>query len=236
MADGDQGRARLVDAGLTTLLLLQGITLFVVIPLGAAVPQGRILLDLCHLAFASVCIGVLVRHRGAQAALLATLALLVAGPWAAGALGRDLAPSPVVQHEVIAAAAFAFNGGVTIVVAAHVFAATGRVTVHRVRGAVLLYLNVAALFAIAYGWIAMNVPGAFGGLGASTEPGRASDIATFSYFSLSTITTTGYGDMVALHPLARSVANLEAVFGALFPATLLSRLVTLHLRNEEERT
>ena len=48
-----------------------------------------------------------------------------------------------------------------------------------------------------------------------------------SYFSLATITTTGYGDLAPVHPLARSLANLEAAFGMLFPATFLARLVAL---------
>jgi voltage-gated potassium channel Kch len=50
-----------------------------------------------------------------------------------------------------------------------------------------------------------------------------------NYFSLTTITTTGYGDFVPVDPIARSLANLEAVFGQLFPATLLARLVALHV-------
>jgi hypothetical protein len=32
-----------------------------------------------------------------------------------------------------------------------------------------------------------------------------------------------------LHPLARSLANIEAIIGQLYPATLLARLVTLEL-------
>ena len=48
------------------------------------------------------------------------------------------------------------------------------------------------------------------------------------YFSLSTLTTTGFGDIVPVHPFVRSMANLEAVIGQLYPATLLARLVTLH--------
>lgn len=54
----------------------------------------------------------------------------------------------IEQHEVIATIAFLFNGAVTAVVARHVFAA-GRVTARRVRGAMLLYLNVSSLSAIA---------------------------------------------------------------------------------------
>jgi hypothetical protein len=50
------------------------------------------------------------------------------------------------------------------------------------------------------------------------------------YYSLATITSTGYGDIVPLLPLARSMSNLEAVIGQLFPATLLARIVTLEMQ------
>jgi hypothetical protein len=221
-----------VDAGLSTLLLLQGFTLFVALPLGGGSAVGRVLLDACHLAFTVVCIGVLTRRRIVQAGLLATLALLLTIPPLASRLVMDHELGAAAQHETIALVAFAFNGSVTAVVARHVFA-PGRVTVHRVRGAVLLYLNVAALFAIAYGALALVAPGAFTFADALARPGQfETGTAAFSYFSLATITTTGYGDIAPLHPLARSLANLEAVFGQLFPATLLTRLVSLHVAHE----
>ncbi|WP_409365689.1 ion channel [Escherichia coli] len=47
------------------------------------------------------------------------------------------------------------------------------------------------------------------------------------------MTTTGYGDIVPAAALTRSLANLEAVIGQLFPATLLARLVGLHLVHEQ---
>jgi hypothetical protein len=225
----EERRRKRVDIGLSALLLLQGFTLFVAIPLGGGSPLGRILLDTCHLAFAVICIGVLTRHRGIQLALLATLALLVTGPQLGSHISAALNTSATTQHETIAFIAFAFNAGVTALVARHVFS-PGQVTVHRVRGAILLYLNVAALFAIADGAVAMSITGAFTGAGYGQQGPLGT--AAFSYFSLATITTTGYGDIVPIHPLARSLANLEAVFGQLFPATLLTRLVTLHLAGE----
>jgi hypothetical protein len=50
------------------------------------------------------------------------------------------------------------------------------------------------------------------------------------YFSFVTLTTTGYGDIVPVHPLARSLCNVEAIIGQLYPATLLARLVSLELQ------
>jgi Na+/H+-dicarboxylate symporter len=49
------------------------------------------------------------------------------------------------------------------------------------------------------------------------------------YFSFTTLTTTGYGDIVAVDPFARSLANLEAVLGQFFIAITVARLVTMEL-------
>jgi hypothetical protein len=49
------------------------------------------------------------------------------------------------------------------------------------------------------------------------------------YFSFVTLTSTGFGDIVPIHPLLRSLANVEAVIGQLYPATLIAALVTQHL-------
>src|SRR5207302_1250587 len=44
-----------------------------------------------------------------------------------------------------------------------------------------------------------------------------------------TLTTTGYGDIVAVDPFARSLANLESVIGQFYLAITVARLVTLEL-------
>jgi hypothetical protein len=52
------------------------------------------------------------------------------------------------------------------------------------------------------------------------------------YFSLVTLTTVGFGDISAVHPLARSLVMLEAVIGTLYPAILIARLVSLQIEHE----
>ena len=47
------------------------------------------------------------------------------------------------------------------------------------------------------------------------------------WFSFITITTTGYGDILPVSDLARSLSALESVVGVLYPAILISRLVSL---------
>ncbi len=220
------------DASLSVLLIVQCLTLFVAIPLGAAHPTGRVLLDAGHLVFAATCAVALTRRWAVRGALLAGLVVLAAGPGVAERLGARLGFGTDAQHQTIALVAFGFNALVTALVAGRVFG-PGRVTAHRVQGAVLVYLNVAALFAIAYGVIAAHAPGAIASAaGGTLAIGPGARTAAFSYFSLTTITTTGYGDLAPVHPLARSLANLEAVFGQLFPATFLARLVALHVAHD----
>jgi voltage-gated potassium channel Kch len=114
------------------------------------------------------------------------------------------------------------------VVARAVFA-SGKITFHRVIGAVLLYLTIGLIFVSLYSYVAIAVPDAFTGLGPLKD-----DLAVAGnmiYFSFVTLTSVGYGDIVPLHPYARALANVEAIIGQLYPATLLARLVTLELEH-----
>jgi hypothetical protein len=49
--------------------------------------------------------------------------------------------------------------------------------------------------------------------------------STFLYFSMATLTTLGYGDVVAVRPTARMLAVLEASAGVLYVAITVARLV-----------
>ena len=55
------------------------------------------------------------------------------------------------------------------------------------------------------------------------------------YFSFVTLTTVGYGDITAVHPVARSLATAEALVGQLFPAILLARLVSMELYDRQAK-
>jgi hypothetical protein len=109
--------------------------------------------------------------------------------------------------------------------------APGRVTYHRVIGAVLLYLTVAVTFASLFTFVGSLIPKAFSGMTVEDSPALATQLI---YFSFATLTTTGYGDISPVHPIARSLCNLEAIFGQLYPATLLARLVTLELAQRDQ--
>ena len=107
----------------------------------------------------------------------------------------------------------------------------GRVTYHRIIGAILLYLLIAVAFATLFLVVGLSDPGAIKGIIFEDDQSLAS--ALF-YMSFVTLTSTGYGDIVPVHPLARSLCNVESVIGQLYPATLLARLVTLELRGPSQ--
>ena len=115
------------------------------------------------------------------------------------------------------------------VVALAVFA-PGKVTSHRIIGGVLLYLIIGQIFAALIGLVTLLEPDAITNL----EPLNNNFAGNLIYFSLVTLTTTGYGDIVPLHPYARGLVNIEAVIGQLYPATLLARLVTLELESRHD--
>jgi Ion channel len=126
---------------------------------------------------------------------------------------------------LVAAAWFVIVCTLAVVVARTVFA-QGRVSFHRVVGAVLLYLLIALAFVSLFMLVGLLVPNAFNGLVFEDNEKLASNLI---YFSFVTLTSTGYGDIYPVHPIARSLCNLETIIGQLYPATLLARLVSLEI-------
>ncbi len=48
------------------------------------------------------------------------------------------------------------------------------------------------------------------------------------YYSFTTLTTLGYGDIVPLNRLAMVLCNMESIIGQLYPAVFIARLVSLY--------
>jgi hypothetical protein len=99
---------------------------------------------------------------------------------------------------------------------------SGPITFYRIQGAVAAYVLLGVIWAHAYSLLAILRPGAFSGPVNPADGPRA-----WFYFSFVTLTTVGYGDVLPVHPAARSLAVLEAVTGPLYLAILISRLVAL---------
>jgi voltage-gated potassium channel Kch len=216
----DRWQDRVRDPSLTVLLVLQLFLLFVALPLAAtgvpiAAPVAWLLL------LVAVTLVVLLSQKGV-AIVIILLGLACAA--ASFAFGRQWSP---ITASVLNHGGFILAFSALTWVVAHALYAPGRITFHRLQGAAVVYLSLATIFANAFGLVWQLVPGAFANL-APAAP-SASEFATMLYFSLATLTTTGYGDIVPLNPFARSLASLESVIGPFYLAITVARLVTMEL-------
>lgn len=109
----------------------------------------------------------------------------------------------------------------------------GPITEYRVIGSIVVYMVLANLWSVIYLFIYQHIPGSF----QITLPAFESNTleANFLYFSYITITTTGYGDIFPLHPVARSLVQIEAIIGVLYPVILIGRLVSDANENKSKK-
>ena len=91
---------------------------------------------------------------------------------------------------------------------------------------VTTFMLLALAFVSLFMLVGLQIPNAFSGLVLEDNEKLASNLI---YFSFVTLTSTGYGDIYPIHPIARSLCNLETIIGQLYPATLLARLVSLEI-------
>jgi hypothetical protein len=110
----------------------------------------------------------------------------------------------------------------------------GETTSRRIMGAVAAYLLLGIIWYLAYHLIALCDPEAFSIQSPSTPGDTESIQSQLFYFSFITLTTLGYGDIVAVHPMARMLVILEGVTGQLFPAILIARLVSLQVQSKRK--
>jgi hypothetical protein len=207
------------DPLLTALTVLLVIMLFVAAPLQAS---GIIVFQAFELVFALVLVAGAFVMSGSRIAVIAMLVSLSMAT--IGAIFRIKSPSDL-DINLFAGAWLVMGITMSWVVTGAVFA-PGKITYHRVMGAVLLYLTIAVIFVPLYAFVGSLIPKAFTGISMQDTPALASNLI---YFSFVTLTTTGYGDVFPVHPIARSLCNVEAIIGQLYPATLLARLVTLEM-------
>ena len=209
-------RNRARDPAFTAILTVQIIIIFVT-PFAAMGYQ--VVRDIIQLLFLVFTILVYLISRGPIATTLAILAFLSDS---AGYVLELVKPS---ELSLI----LGYTGSISAFVVAsyalgYAVLAPGVVTFHRVLGAIALYLNIGLMFAASYRWIWYFIPNSLANVASG---GAWQADSTVLYFSFVTLTSTGFGDVVPLHPLARMVANVEAIIGQLYPATLLARLITL---------
>jgi len=209
------------ENSLTALLILLIVDVFIIVPLTRA---GRTIEMIGIFIFAFLLLAGLLtmaKHRVFQ---------LVSGLFVISAITVRLARSVFGVSDLLpwdALLSLLSIVGMIMIVLWQVYR-PGPVTGHRVRGAVAAYLLIGIFFAYSYTFIAAVVPGSFQEPAWVSEAGAERGEAFF-YFSMVALTTVGFGDITAVHPVARSLVMMEALIGQLYPAILIARLVTLEI-------
>ncbi len=215
------------ERSLTAFLILLIVEIFVIAPInrtGLALGLvNNILFSLLLLA------GLLTmtRHKALQAVVTMFVALAVATHWARVVFG--ISGLEILDGLLMLACTIGFLA----IVLWQVFR-EGPVTAHRIQGAVAGYLLISVIFAIAYSLIENLQPGSFQMPAALAQYGEPQG-RLFYYFSVVTLTTTGFGDITAVNPFARSLVMMEALIGQLYTAILIARLVSLHVEMKREK-
>jgi hypothetical protein len=215
LADGS-----LRDYALTSLLLLESTTLFIAAPLASMGFRAPLLIG--GLLGVPLVLSIVIISSSTGARLLAALAAALAIGGGAFRIGNPSLATFWLGHLAVIVAVLA----ISVVIGKAVFA-PGRITHHRIEGGVILYLNIALAFTSVYRLIFELDPMAFTNV--PTHQTEAASASVMLYFSFTTLTSTGFGEILPVNPFARSMANLEAVLGQLYLAILLARLVTMHI-------
>jgi hypothetical protein len=212
-------RERWRDPLLTIITVLITFMMFVAAPLQAS---G---INLIHVFGLVVALAVVVGVFVISGNWIAIIAMLIAVGMAGTATVMRLHAPSILDVYLLAGTWLILGITLGWVVAREVFA-SGKITYHRIMGAISLYLLVGLTFVALFTFVGLVSPNSFSGLSFKDNIVLASNL---NYFSFTTLTTTGYGDIVPVHPIARSLCNLESIIGQLYPATLLARLVSLEV-------
>ena len=161
------------------------------------------------------------KHTGARTGMVVLAVLAFTSHW----LHYYIREHAV--HMISAAASAVFLGVLAWLIMGRVFR-SGGINIYRIYGAVAVYLLLGILWGEFYVMAYLLDPSSFY-FDPSTQRGEP-PISELIYFSFSTLTTLGLGDVVPVGPVTRSMVTLEALIGQLYPAVLLARLVTLYER------
>ena len=96
-----------------------------------------------------------------------------------------------------------------------------------IKGGIAVFFLIGILWAIFYTMVFTLDPNAFS---QSIEPLEVLD--SMFYFSFTTLTTLGYGDISPVSEAARTLANFEAIVGVMYPAIYIARVVGIYTAQE----
>ncbi len=209
------------DLGLTLVTISIAVLVFVITPMREAGVPGRVFFDI---------IVVTLMLSGALTvgqSRLATgfmVAVILSGTVVLG-LGR-LQPTPFLYQLGSILSTIVLVLYIRIVLL--VMFRGGPVTWSRIQGGVCAYLLMGMAWASVFQFVEQVYPGSFQFV---TKPADIDQLTSkLTYYSFATLTTIG-GDIIPVHPFARSLTIAEAAVGQLFPAILIGALVAMAMQS-----
>lgn len=205
------------ESGLSIMLLLLCIMQFVVIPLFGSYSRFMVIVNIFWMLF--ILAGIISLAKNKRQALLISIVpfLFLIVQWI------DFFQTNVI----IVFADLFFSIALMLLLIGLVLVKVlepGPVTPHRIIGSIVVYMLLVNLWCTLYLFLFRHIGGSFQIADSPFE--ISSDQANFMYFSYITITSTGYGEIVPIHPLARSLVQIEVLTGVLYPVILIGRLVS----------
>ncbi len=219
------------ESGRFGVLLVALVAFLVVLPFFPGSGAGGALL---RLGWSVVILaGLLIASRNRKAlwiALVIAIPVLVLR-WTAG--HSDL-PALRIAEPLSSALFLAFTAGVIL---KSIFFER-RVTLDEILGGVIVYLLIGVVWGQLHHALELAHPGAYllgdVALVATASGADENPVLTFLYFSFTTLTTLGYGDIRPVTHAARMLSTSEALIGQLYVAILIARLVGSHISQRDE--
>ncbi len=122
---------------------------------------------------------------------------------------------------------------VGIIIVTNIMLKIRHVTDELIYASINVYLLVGLSFAFIHALVEFMQPGSIVGLDALSM-GDAS-ILPFVYYSFVTMTTLGYGDLSPVTGPAATLAYVQAIFGQLYIAIMIARLMGLYVVHESNQ-
>jgi len=122
--------------------------------------------------------------------------------------------------------------GYILIVLFFIILSARKIDTNLIFGSVCIYLLIGLEWAFIYSLLEHQTPGSFQGnfTGFSDAVQRGDWLfPQFLYYSYTTLTTLGYGDIAPRTSPAQMISSLEAITGQFYLAILVARLIGIHL-------
>lgn len=219
-AESDQDLAHMIIGhGPCTYLLLLLLSLVLLFPY---LEEGIFARTLLGILFSIVLLVGAFANRQTRRGFILKLGLALLGvglQWAA-LWTESIAILDFAGISYVASLAIAISGVLRYILK------RGPITADKLHGALAGYIMLAFVWAFIYALIERSSAGSFGpGRLDFTQPGTFFKLL---FFSFTTLTTTGYGDVIPLTDQARSIVIVEEFAGVFYVGVLIARLAGLY--------